>query len=727
MSGKNTNHEGAPMSGRRSREEPSFEFEAFAQSEADAAAAAQRDRASSEPNLAAPERRRILRRSYLPPGDVVVDARPVGNMTVVTLRGRINESFQGGELGRSLSGVVVFDLAEVDRVSSFGVKGWLQMLETSRMVTCYFYRCSEAIINQVTMMRNFCGPGRIHSLMVPYSCSHCGEEFGALYEAVADREALLGRSPAIVECPHCHLGAEMDDDPWSYFALDDHLLDSVPADLRQVIDHLNSTNRTDPIEKFISEAETRIRINAPLDGRLRLSRAFAGLEGRVTLDLSVTPSVDAAGVHRLVGALRDLDQDVTEIWLDGAPTDLIRSLLVDPVPRVYVSSMFVEARCVSNGITRAVLVDVDRRREVLRARRLPPVEANWAIGPLDIADTDVLFGAAMELAPPPMPLSTPPVLQSQHHLVAPPMPTQPPSPPSAGLMWQAAALTAFLSLLGAIVVLAAVFFIIVTRTDLLEFNPEEQAGEAAERAVTDGWDGGNTLAPAWVDQRFVTGDALVLFVGSASGGDVDETAERARIDALYELILNLRSSIASEPAGSGLLDLPPDTEPSTVVERFMEEVGSWASPERSKAAIKREGERLTVVTQHVVPRETWDRLVKHYGASREFRGLAVARRFPTDYGSEPHQSTSLVVTKAASWFADAAVHDGVIAVEGRQLTDPSDFVGASARAWQALEDGGKVTVDVFHGTQRAEVVFARQPKAPVARPRNSELLPLEVP
>ncbi len=337
MSGKNTGHRGAPpgqFPGEADDsyektlvfedagvmgDEPGFAFETFTQSEADAAARAQaRSQPPVEPQGARPERRPILRRSYLPPGDVVVDARPVGNMTVVTLRGRINESFRGAELGRSLSGTIVFDLAEVDRVSSFGVKGWLQMLETSRMTSCYFFRCSEAVINQITMMRNFCGPGHIHSLMVPYTCAHCGEEFGALYEAVADREYILGRSPAKVECPNCHDAAEMDDDPWSYFALDEHLLDQVPSDLQQVVSHLTSTNRIDPIEKFISEQETRIRFNAPLDGRLRLGlvRAHAivlvlliGVLGLKQVD---EPVADLTAGDEEVGATRVSDQLLTQ-------------------------------------------------------------------------------------------------------------------------------------------------------------------------------------------------------------------------------------------------------------------------------------------------------------------------------------------------------------------------------------------------------------------------------
>lgn len=705
--------------------DPTFRFESFAKSEADAVASEQ-GRRRRGPTEAPVEKRTILRRSYLPPGDVVVDTRPVGNMTVVTLRGRINEAFRGGELGRSLSGVVVFDLAEVDRVSSFGVKGWLQMLDMSRMSACYFYRCSEAIINQVTMMRNFCGRGRIHSLMVPYACPACGEEFGALYESVADRESLLGRSPARVECPSCHQPARMDDDPWSYFALDEHLLDVVPPDLQQVVDHLSSTNRTDPIEKFISEFETRIRFNAPLDGRLRLRRAFAGLEGRVTLDHSVTPSVDAAGIHRLLGALRDLEGDVSEIWLDGAHPDLVRALLLDPIPRVYASSMFVEARCLANGIRRPVLVDIENQRHTLGNRGLPPIEANWAVGPVDIADTDVLFQAAAQLGPPAHPTAIAPQAYPESARVA--APSHAPGHQPAlifGLQpWQFALGTATASLLAVFVVILAVVWIFAARTEFFSGS-----GEDVAQAGADGWDGGNVLPPAWVEQQFEIGDALVRVVGRASGSDdqMETLAEQARVDALYELLLNLRTRIEDTRAGPGLADLPPVVEPARVVDRLDRDVDGIVNASRANVAIKRQGDQVTLVTQHVLQRDEWESLLDYYGTAKEFRGLWVNRRFPTDYGSGPGSSTPIVISAVPSWYSEfASPGDAVESIGNVPITSLDQFFLVAHSTFNRLRVGQAMRVTTSHDGKPGALKFTKKPVAPdVPGPLEPEPRPLD--
>ena len=686
-----------------------FDFSNFARSEADALARAQ---AEAERHAQRPttqlQQRKIMRRSYLPPTDVVIDTRPIGQMTVVTLRGRINESFRGAELGQGLSGHVVFDLAEVDRVSSFGVKGWLQMLDAARVASCTFLRCSEAIVNQITMMRNFCGPGRIHSLMVPYTCNHCGEEFGALYEAVADREPILNRSPMQVECPNCHQAAEMDDDPWSYFALDEHLLDAVPFELQQVVDHLTSSARIDPVEKFISEQETRIRFNAPLDGRLRFRRAFAGLEGRVTLDLSVVPRSDEEGLNSLVDALHDLGPEVLELWIDGAPVDLVKRFLAQPIERVYLSSMFLRARCLANGIERPVLVDVDRRRELLKNQKLPPVEANWAMGNVDLSDTDVLFRAAAELAPPPdlnrsRPLDTLPRAPN-HAQTYQSGSSSPHTSVSSNLQFRFfAILFSVVMIAVAMLALLGVGYVFVSQ----RLAADPQAPLALD-GPPDGWNGGAAVPPPWVDQPFVVGEAYVLIVGQADGTDVERTSEQARVAAVGLLIERLRAEVAKTPAGSALLAQPMLQTPDEVSRQFLDEVGEWVTPVRSDSALKRAGPMWTVATQHQIPRSAWDRLVSYYGATAGFRGLTVARRFPTDYGSELHQRTPLVLSKAASWFKNARVRDGFVSVDEEPVASPGEFRRTANRRWNALASGERLELQLFHRGRLVTVPFERE-------------------
>ena len=162
------------------------------------------DHISREEQAAKPEPTKVadapVERQTLPrrvhPDDVTHTIRPVGKFSYVTMQGRVNEGFDGEALGQQLRGnAVIFDLAEVDRITSFGVRGWLRMLQTANLGEAYFVRCSESVVNQITMIHNFCGPARVHSLVAPYLCASCGAEFGVVYDAVRDATVLRGRRP----------------------------------------------------------------------------------------------------------------------------------------------------------------------------------------------------------------------------------------------------------------------------------------------------------------------------------------------------------------------------------------------------------------------------------------------------------------------------------------------------------------------------------------------------
>ena len=101
-------------------------------------------------------------------------------LLMVSLSGRMTEAFQGGALAREVSGRVLFDLAGVERVTSFGVREWLQMLNeaSSRVSALYIARCSEPIVNQVSMIRRFVGAWKnvVAAYKQPWSTSplFCG-------------------------------------------------------------------------------------------------------------------------------------------------------------------------------------------------------------------------------------------------------------------------------------------------------------------------------------------------------------------------------------------------------------------------------------------------------------------------------------------------------------------------------------------------------------------------
>ena len=349
--------------------------------------------AAPPPRADAVQQRKTIDVAAIPKDDAVYDIRRLGTFQVVTIRGQLNESFKGRVVGSQLQGPALFDLTEVDRVTSFGVRSWLEMLEVSRMTFAAFVRASPAVINQITMMRNFCGSAKLQSLVAPYACASCGNGFGVPFDAIADRTILRSRNPPKVLCPECRSAAEIDEDPWVYFDLDDHLLDKISPDLQQVLDHLGDGPRRPPVEKAISGDITRLRLNGKVDASSRLQRAFGGLEGKVVLDLRTLTHIDLGGVDNLFGHLGRLPDEVSELIVEGAPVPMVQRLFDNRPPRVYVRSVATTVRSLARPLKRRLCVDLKRNQAALRAQQPPDLDLPWRDDPIELEGRELLSEA----------------------------------------------------------------------------------------------------------------------------------------------------------------------------------------------------------------------------------------------------------------------------------------------------------------------------------------------
>ena len=143
-----------------------------------------------------------------------------GQVTVVRIRGKLSESFQGRQVAAAVQPMMLFDLAEVERITSFGVREWLQMMGEleSKGAKVHFARCSEAVVNQLGMIRRFAGGGKVLSFFAPYTCGSCATAFSALIDCETDAESLKARVLPQCECPGCGAPASFDDDAASYLA-----------------------------------------------------------------------------------------------------------------------------------------------------------------------------------------------------------------------------------------------------------------------------------------------------------------------------------------------------------------------------------------------------------------------------------------------------------------------------------------------------------------------------
>ncbi|MEQ1508100.1 MAG: hypothetical protein ABMB14_38075, partial [Myxococcota bacterium] len=351
------------------------------------------------PPVDAVQKRRTIDPQSIPKDDAVYDIRQLGKFQVVTVRGQLNESFPGRTIGASLHSPTLFDLTDVDRVTSFGVRSWLEMLEVAHLPFAVFVRASPAIVNQITMMRNFCGTAKIQSLIAPYACPRCGSGFGVPFDAIADRTLLRARNPPKVVCPECRGPAEIDEDPWVYFDIDDHLLEEVEDDLQRALEQLGDGPRRPPVEKSIAGDLTRVRINGVVGQTTRLQRAFSGLEGKVVLDLRGVTEFHPDGLDNLLGCLAKLPEEVVRLVIEGAPLPLVQRLMDPRPPRVSVNSVVTTVRSLSRPLRRRLCIDLKLHRAALKDGQVPELDLPWRGDPMELEGHELLT-EALALVPP---------------------------------------------------------------------------------------------------------------------------------------------------------------------------------------------------------------------------------------------------------------------------------------------------------------------------------------
>ncbi len=684
---------------------------------------------------------------------VRIDLRRVGAYTVVVLQGEISEQFDGAELGRRLSGDVVLDLAQVERITSFGVREWLKMLRESHVDSLYLANCSEAVVNQVRMMRSFCGTGRILSFFAPYQCESCGAEFSALYDAIEDLDAIRTATPVRVPCPQCLRPGTFDDEPEVYLTVQLQLPEQLPADLPELLEQLRVLDGA-PIRKAVAGDETWVTFCTRLDGNIRLNRALEGLEGVVVLDLSAVPGATAEGLERLLAGMSALGSEVRQVNLVGCPLELLRMVLDEPPqgPPVGVASVKVPATCDNPPARRHVVVHLRTPIVEMALRRgaAPPIHCDWCAGSLDLGDTLDDLRRALDIAPerratpapaarrgdlpgrrvtPAPPTRIPPPASERSWTrtpvaptaVAPPAPAQAPSvedPPPRSLpplIVIAGAVLMGTVVGGAGLIGGLAIVLAERRADQVEAEVALPVPPSTAAAATLGWSDG--LPPSWTEQRFARGADRVELVGGAAAPDAERGLELARLDMMRTLLNRV------QPSDSGNLpsidaDTLTEAELALAIARLQRDVGAFVNPERIDGAVRQDVDGVYVVARYALPRADWDQARAFFESSRSFRGVTVRVVEPTRL-ARLGGSADLIVIETASWMKAARPGDVITGVAGAPVASLVEFERALDRAWSRTAPGAWMPLAIVRNGEPREIEFRKPAPQPLG-----ELSPL---
>ncbi|WP_437957638.1 protein kinase [Sorangium sp. So ce119] len=705
------------------------------------------------------------------PRALTVTRRRLGDLLIVSMSGRMTEELQGLAVARGITGRVLFDLGGVQRVTSFGVREWMAMLAEVSLNASEIYvaRCTEPLVNQVSMIRRFFGDGRVVSFYGPYRCERCGHAFDRLFDCDRDARVVRTHEPPASPCPRCGGAAVFDDDAESYFAFAvSHAGIQLPHDVRVALDEIArlDAGAHEAIEKTVDERGTRIRVRCNLDAQVRWKRALDGIEGDLVLDLAGAAGATPEGVRALELSLRALGDEVTSIRIEGCPVALLDHLAsARPPLRAAVVTALVDGVCERCSAPRQTLLDVKEAAQAALEGREPYMPCKRCNAPLSFAS---LLPVLKRLAAAPEPARAAPgeaaaamrpaaaagaaasarrpeaeAASASGAPSAPGVTSSPASSPAAssargapstrsrtrGSAAQASAANgpgarwafAAVGVSAALLLLSVAFAI----RGWGRPRPAASAGaasaasagaaSAASAGAASAASAGRAALPAeemppWMQRPFaVEGDA-VFVVGEGTGESREAALSVARADAISRLASNVAPALAGSEAYAFLQARGGGERRAGMAEaeanRYLKQVGAFATPERVDARFQERDGAVVAVARYRMRKDSFDAAVQSYRRTVSALGLTAAPIFPLLEGELKTSGDAVVVAvEDAGPAASAGVRVGDVVV----AVDGRPLANFNAlRYWlQSTRKSGEVELTVESAGARRTVAIKR--------------------
>ena len=283
------------------------------------------------------------------------------NGWLVRIAGTVDENFDGRRTFDGLSNTVVFDLDGVDRITSFGVREWIESLQRVNAEYYAFIRCRPSIVTQFNMVADFGVQGQLVSLYVPFECTECGEYFEELCDLRHDYDRIASLDLPTRHCAKCKGELELDDVPEQYFS---YVLSKpepvVPAAAQRLIDGESpAAPQRLTITKEVERQVTALWLSGNLNQAGRIRRLFEGLEGFVVLEFSKATYGTREGWQKLW----------REVATAGSPRLYLARI---PVPLLELPPSELTKPAPDHRI------DSSSKRDALRAGFNPPLEVTQA-------------------------------------------------------------------------------------------------------------------------------------------------------------------------------------------------------------------------------------------------------------------------------------------------------------------------------------------------------------
>lgn len=142
-------------------------------------------------------------------------------MPLLKLSGVLDEHSQLDALRSRLQpGDMLLDLSGIERLSSIGVRAWIDWMQRAEHGGTRFVllNCSPAFVVKLSRIHVLAQTGRIYSILAPYHCPSCNSDARVTLKV----QDLVGRTPIDSapehHCKRCDRQMDFDETPESYFA-----------------------------------------------------------------------------------------------------------------------------------------------------------------------------------------------------------------------------------------------------------------------------------------------------------------------------------------------------------------------------------------------------------------------------------------------------------------------------------------------------------------------------
>lgn len=319
-----------------------------------------------------------------------------GGIACLRFLGTIDESFEGKKIAATIKcETLLLDVGGVRKISSFGIREWVDFITAAskQATNVVLVECGPKIIDQLNMVANFAGSGRVYSFYAPYRCDYCDAEHRVLFTFDRDYEAIKAMKLGNRPCPTCKDAMYFDEDPTSFFSylLSQERIELTPEMETFLAARLNyavsDVARKLRLDKLIEGRTTYVRFAGDLDASFPREKLADGLEGPVILDVAGIGRIEPAGAAEWRGLIQMVTPVVEQLNIVGASPSFVEKLTRrdDLGTKAQVLTVTLPYHCGSCGTGSNHTLDVEQHYDVIKLGRAPELRCSHCKNPLTCA------------------------------------------------------------------------------------------------------------------------------------------------------------------------------------------------------------------------------------------------------------------------------------------------------------------------------------------------------